>query len=60
MVEGLLKVLGLPANDLAGPGAAFNLLLAVLAVAGFGGWLGGALMPPVVAKNRVKARLAYT
>jgi hypothetical protein len=57
VVEGLLKVLGLPTGDYAGWGAAFNLLLAVLAVAAFGGWLGGTLFPPVVAREKLKRRL---
>ena len=60
VVSGLLKVLGLPTNDLGGWGAALNLFVAILVVAGFGGWLGGTLMPPVVRKDQVKARLAYT
>lgn len=60
VVEGLLKMLGLPTNDLAGPGAAVNLFIAVLVFACFGGWLGGVLLPPVVGRNLVKKRLAYT
>jgi hypothetical protein len=49
ILEGLLKLAGLPTRNLAAAEPMMLLAFGVMVVAAAGGWLGGALFPPVVA-----------
>ncbi len=47
VTEGLLRMLGLPATDLAGGPAMIAVMLAVAGGCAAGGWFGGQLLPPL-------------